>query len=87
VKVASDKIIRAHQPRELELPHVVRLERELVPNCVIKIHGKPRAHAEWDQKLDGMERTIFSIGLYHDALEHNPEYNTQRLFIGCKAGI
>jgi hypothetical protein len=69
------------------MPYVMRLGRELVPNCVIKIHGKPNARAEWNLKDDGVERHIFSIGLYHDGLEHIPLHNTQREFIGCKGGI
>jgi hypothetical protein len=68
------------------MPYVMRLERELVQNCVIKIHGKPRARAEWDRTLDGKERNIFSIGLYHNGLEHNPTH-PQRQFIGCKDGF
>jgi hypothetical protein len=78
VKVASGNIIRAHQTRGLAMPYVVRLERELVPKCVIKIHGKPRPRAEWNQTVDGKERTIFSIGLYRNGLEHTPTHNTQR---------
>jgi hypothetical protein len=63
VKIASGDIIRIHQPRALAMPYVVRLERELVPNCVIKIHGKPN-----------ISEGGFSIGLYHNGLEHNPAH-------------
>jgi hypothetical protein len=73
VKIASGNIIRTRQPQGLEVPHVIRLERELVPNCVIKIHGKPTDPAELKLN-EKVERTIFSIGLYRNALEHNPTH-------------
>jgi hypothetical protein len=55
----------------------MRLERELVQNCVIKIHGKPSARAEWKPTEKGKEKSIFSIGLYHNALEHIPKHSTR----------
>jgi hypothetical protein len=55
------------------MPYVIRLEGELVPNCVIKIHGMPSASTEWDSNVKE-EQSIFSIGLYHNAIEHIPKH-------------